>query len=71
MTEVERYLRPKDVCFMHGMSIRTFWRKVKTEEGFPKPIKDGNRSLIASSDVSAYQERKYKKNSFISENGES
>lgn len=61
MNEVERYLRPKDVCFMLGMSIRTFWRKVKTEEGFPKPIKDGNRALIASSDIVNYQNQKYGK----------
>ena len=59
MTELERYFRPKDVCLLLGMSYRTFWRKVKTEKGFPKPIKDGNRSLIASSELSAYQARKY------------
>lgn len=61
MTEVEKYYRPNEVCDLLGMSIRTFWRRVKSEEGFPKPIKDGNRTLIAASEVREYQERKYKK----------
>ena len=61
MTEVEKYYRPKEVCKLLGMSIRTFWRRVKTENGFPQPIKDGNRSLIAGSEIIAYQQRKYKK----------
>lgn len=61
MTEVEKYYRPKEVCDLLGMSIRTFWRRVKTEDGFPQPIKDGNRSLIASSDIVNYQNQKYGK----------
>lgn len=57
----ERYLRPKEVSVLLGMSERTFWRRVKTEEGFPRPIKDGKRALIASSEVIAYQQRKFQK----------
>lgn len=61
--KVEKYYRPKEVCDLLGMSIRTFWRRVKTEDGFPQPIKDGNRSLISASEICAYQQRKYKKTS--------
>ena len=61
MTSVEKYYRPKEVCDLLGMSIRTFWRRVKTEDGFPQPIKDGNRSLIPRSEIIAYQHRKYRK----------
>ncbi len=57
MTEVERYLRPKDVCLLLGMSLSTFWRKVKNDEAFPKPVKDGRRSLISASELIAYQTR--------------
>lgn len=59
--KVEKYYRPKEVCNLLGMSIRTFWRRVKTEDGFPQPIKDGNRSLIPGSEIIAYQQRKYQK----------
>ena len=42
----QTYLRAKTICAKYGISKSTFWLWVKQREGFPKPIKAGERVTL-------------------------
>ena len=43
---VQKYLRAKGICAKYGISKSTFWLWVKEREGFPRPIKAGERVTL-------------------------
>lgn len=45
-TNQPRYARPKEACQHIKVSLSTLWHWCKTREGFPQPIKAGQRVTL-------------------------
>lgn len=41
-----QYMRPKDVCQHLKIGRSTLWHWIKTQKGFPRPIKAGQRVTL-------------------------